>query len=95
MFAVIILLIVLVIYIAKRVKLSEKTKERIVKLKASVFWNPMIRYYILNSLKLSMTGFVVFKGIDSDGLGDYVIAILLLIILNAMPIIFYRVLRQK
>ena len=64
------------------------------KLKASFFWNPMIRYYILNSLKLSMTGFIVFKAKDS-GPGDYVIAILLLIILNSMPIIFYKVLRQN
>ena len=86
-FAVIILLIVLAIYIAKTVELSEKSKERIMKLKASVFWNPIIRYYILNSLKLSMTGFIVFKAKDS-GPGDYVIAILLLIILNSMPIIF-------
>ena len=64
------------------------------KLKTNVFWNPIVRYYILNSLKLSITGFMVFKVSDS-GPGDYFIAILMLVILNAMPIIFGIVLKQN
>jgi len=93
-FVIIVLIVILVIYIAKRVKLSEKTKERIKGLKTKVFWNPIVRYLVLNSLKLSMTALVVFKASDS-GPGDYIVSIVLLLVLNLAPIAFFKALDRN
>ena len=94
LFAVLILVILLGIFIFRRISRSEKAKARLRNLKAKVFWNPIIRYLILNSLKLSMTAFVSFK-VSGTGLADISTSIALLIILNISPIIFYKAMKQS
>lgn len=59
-FLIIILMLVAIILISRRVKVSDKNRERIKKLKRKIFFNPIVRYLLLNSLKLNMSGFVVF-----------------------------------
>ena len=87
LFLLLILVILLVIFIYKRINLSDKAKERVKNLKAKVFWNPIIRYLILNSLKLSMTAFVAFK--VTSATGDIASSVGLVIVVNFAPIAFY------
>ena len=63
-------------------------------LKAKVFWNPIIRYLILNSLKLTMTALVALK-VNKDGLTDLSSAIGIVAMLNLAPIIFYCTVRAN
>lgn len=68
-------------------KLSEKSKERFRSLKSRVFYNPISRYSLLNSLKFNLAALVVFTSPDNNA-GNIVIAVLTFIALNAVPVIF-------
>ena len=94
LFAVLILVIVVIIVIAKRIKLSDRRRQQMHNLKAKVFWNPIIRYLILNSLKLTMTALVAFK-VNKDRLTDLSSAIGIVAMLNLAPIIFYCTVRAN
>ena len=59
-FAFIIALVLVFIYLRKRCKLSNKNKERYERIKSKVFWNPFIRYLFLNALKLNLSAMVAF-----------------------------------
>jgi len=61
LFILILFLLILVIVLVKRSNPSPKCRERAKKMKRLVFFNPIIRYLVLNSLKLNMAGFMVFK----------------------------------
>jgi len=92
-FALLLVTIIIVIFISKRVSLKEKAKERVKSLKTKVFWNPIIRYLTLNSLKLSMTAIVVQKTLQK-AVGDTTSSIVLLVVLNGAPLIFCIVVRR-
>ena len=86
-------LIVLAVYIFKRVQLSEKGRQRIKKLKLMVFYNPIIRYLTLNSLKLNMAALMPLKMITDAPAGDILTGIAIFLVINAAAIKFYFVLR--
>ena len=65
-FAVLIAIVLLAVYLCKRFTCSAKCKTGVRKLKQKVFWNPFIRYIFLNSMKLNMATFVVFKSMKAD-----------------------------
>ena len=60
-FIIIIALLVMVFFVSRYSRLSGKTHERINKVKRVIFWNPMIRYTMLNALKLYISALVIFK----------------------------------
>lgn len=91
-FVLIIGIILLLIYCRKRVKLSEKNKQRIQNLRYKVFWNAIIRYLFLNSLKLNMSAFVVLKASKVTGGLDIAVAVLMVLALNSVPIVLSRLL---
>ena len=66
LFGLLLLIVIAVIFIVRRVKTSPKCRERVKKIKRSVFFNPIIRYMILNSLKLNMSALLAVKA-ASDG----------------------------
>ena len=54
----ILVIVVAIIIVFKRIQTSPKCRDRVVKVKRAVFFNPIIRYVILNSLKLDIMAFV-------------------------------------
>ena len=82
----VILVIVVIAYkLVKRTTMSDKCKKVFRKLRRLVLWNPVIRYYLLNFLKFNLTGMVVLAGLRK-GDGEIPVAILLLLVVNAVPI---------
>ena len=49
------------IYVARRVKISDKNKKRLNDLKQKIFYNAFIRFFLLNALKFHMTAFIIMK----------------------------------
>ena len=81
-------LILIVLFVIKRTKLSNRCRNCANKHKKLVLYNPIIRYLILNALKLNMAGLVALKTIP-DKPKDLMVAILIVILLNGAPVIFY------
>mmetsp|Transcript_20732 Transcript_20732/g.25371 ORF Transcript_20732/g.25371 Transcript_20732/m.25371 type:complete len:301 (-) Transcript_20732:1007-1909(-) len=86
-FVLIIIMLVAVIVISRRVKFSDKCRERVKKLKQKVFYNPIIRYLLLNSLKLNMSGLIVFKTAGATK-EDIAVAVAIIALVNGAPLMF-------
>ena len=86
LFLLLIILIVIIVIIASRTQCSEKSKERMKKLKSKVFFNPIIRYLLLNSLKLNISAFVVMASPQKTGT-DVSIAAATLTVINLAPLV--------
>ena len=86
LFTFFILILVVVILLLQRVKCSPKMKEKVHGLKRKVFYNPIIRYLLLNSLKLNLSAFMAFATPDKNA-ADILIALVVLCIVNIAPII--------
>ena len=90
-----ILIVAVVVYISCRNKpLSEKNRERVKTLKRKLLYNPVIRYFLLNSLKFNYSALCVFKQADA-GAGSYFVAVLLLILINICPLVLSRILYKN
>ena len=74
--------------------MSEKSIERIDKIKQMVFYNPIIRYLLLNSLKLNFSAFIVFRP-PIGSAWDIVLGLAIMILINAAPIFFFYVLHKN
>ena len=83
-FLVIILILVLVLWVCKKAKVDQKWHDRIKNFKSKVFYNPIIRYFLLNALKLNMSA-IVSMSLSSDST-DVAIAIALLVAINIIPV---------
>ena len=95
-FVLLILVIVLLVTIKRKCKnLSEKNKERIEKVKLSVFWNPIIRYTFLNCLKLNttaMTGLFLVLTTDSTQIA---VSSVIFATMCIVPFIYSRILYKN
>lgn len=60
-FFVVIVLVLVIVIVAKRINNSPKCLEIIKKIKRSIFFNPIIRYIVLNSLKFDLQALVAIK----------------------------------
>ena len=93
-FAFIILVVLLLLYLRKKCKtLSDKNKKRFENLKSKIFWNPFIRYTLLNALKLNMSAMTTYKVNINDGVNVGVASFILLVFLMlplGYSIILYR-----
>ena len=74
--------------------LSLKSKERIKWLKDKVFYNPLIRYSLLNAMNYNMAAMTAFVNNNGEQ-RQVIIAILLLIVNNVLPIVYARILIKK
>ena len=74
--------------------LSLKSKERIKWLKDKVFYNPLIRYSLLNAMNYNMAAMTAFVNNNGEQ-RQVIIAILLLIVNNVLPIVYARILIEK
>ena len=73
----------------------DKCKERIQTLKRKVKYNPLIRYLLLNSLKFNYSAMcVLFVKHDEADIWSKLSASLMLLFINACPILLMYVLRK-
>ena len=86
LFVIIMLIIIALVIIVKRSNPSPKCRERVTKYRRFVFFNPIIRYLVLNAVKLNMSGFVVFKLMGETS--DLAVAIAILVMTNGAPLVF-------
>ena len=79
---------------SRRIKFPNKCVQKFNDLKNKVFYNALIRYAFLNSLKINMIAQFYFKVFQEDSLGtsERIFAILLFILMNLIPIILTKVL---
>ena len=95
-FILIILIVILLVYAKKKCKnLSQKNKERVEKLKLSIFWNPIIRYTFLNCNKLNttaMSGLIL--GLTANK-NQVIVSSLILAFMTALPFIYMRILYKN
>ena len=86
-----IIVIVILLCLARKYGLPPKVKNLADKIKAKIFWNAIIRYLLLNALKLNMSGFVALK--LSTGLNiDMMIAVVIIAMINFVPLKFFFIL---
>ena len=64
--AFILIVVIIIILVAWRIKKSPKCHERINKIKRALFFNPIIRFMVLNALKLDIQAFIAIKAADGD-----------------------------
>ena len=88
------LIILIVTCIARKYSLSDKNKERCLKLKQKFFFNPLLRFTFLNTLKwslLSLVAFTTLKGSDSS----VAIGVVIFLVLLALPFFFAKVVHKN
>ena len=93
-FVAIVLVIVIIIFIARRVELSDKRKAQVKNLKTKVFWNPIVRYLQLNSMKLYMSS-IVAMNVASKSTADLGSSIAILTLLICTPLVFWVTLSRN
>ena len=92
LFFVSIMLITLVLVVLmNRVKFSDKTKDRIRRLQSKMFYNPVIRYLMLNALKLNMASLLVLSVMSNDT-AELIFSGLMLLAMNIFPLVFLKIL---
>ena len=91
---ILILTIGLLKLLSRRIKFPNRCVQKFNDLKNKVFYNALIRYAFLNSLKINMIAQFYFKVFQEDSLGtsERIFAILLFILMNLIPIILTKVL---
>lgn len=91
-FAFFILLIIVVVILARRVTCSEKCRGRVNNLKQKVFYNPVIRYIILNSLKFNMSGIMAISAFmtgEEPSISNMLVGVAIITLTNlVVPIVF-------
>ena len=84
MLLLILVTVILVKYSDSCCRLSKKAKERVKWLKQKVFFNPLIRYSLLNTLKWNLVALTAFTTLKGSTI-ELVIGVLLYIALNCLP----------
>ena len=91
LFGIFILVMIALVYLCRNTRLSEANKKRLADLKKKIFFNMLIRYSLLNALKLNLTALM---GITASGL-EKLPSIALLVVLNLLPFVYSYVLIRK
>ena len=96
-FAIVIisLLIFVIVKIMRRCKLSPKNQRRVQKLSSLVFYNPLIRFIMLYSMKLNVTSLMAIKRWQMIDLGEKFTATLSLAFLFVFPVICAKFLHKN
>ena len=81
-------------YFANKYALSEKVRELFDDLKSILLYNPLIRYTMLNCLKLNNTGMVAFIGL-STGIVQFSLSVLIVTVMTTLPIIYAVIVYKK
>ena len=91
LFALIIAIALIVFFLCKKTN----CKARLIRHKHKIFWNPIIRYFYLNALKLYLAGFLVFKLAQNVvEISKLLQAIGMVTVINVAVYLFYRALKK-
>ena len=93
--AFIVLVVVLIIIGGRKCHCSQKNQARVKSIKQKIFFNPIIRYLLLNALKLNFVSLVVFKSTKERTLKEISVSVVTFAVVNISPIIFLYVLRKN
>ena len=93
-FTLVIVIILLLTVFRKKLRCSEKNKERINKIKRKIFWNSLLRYLVLNGLKFFLAAFLVIRN-SPDEKAAINKAITMLVFLCLAPLVISFVLFWK
>ena len=88
---IILLIFILIIRFLCGNKMSEANRSRLESIKSKLFYNPLIRYAFLNSLKFNFTAVTTFQQATNDSI-QLIIAIIFFIAASIIPLILSRVL---
>ena len=92
LFMLLILIVVGFVKCARR--LSMKCRERITDCKRRIFFNPLIRFTYLNSLKFNIVAMGTISGLN-EGPSEIIQAVLILLTFNLLPILYSCILKKK
>ena len=87
--AILIIILYLICFCSK-VK-SKENSHRLQNLRSKLFYNPLIRYAILNSLKFNLTAVTTFQ-LAANDLVQVTTAVSLLVLINGIPLVLSRTL---
>ena len=74
--------------------MTETNMERVKRWKSKIFYNPIIRYLFLSSLKINMISMVAFRRASGDAV-SVLMATVLLLAITAVPIFFAKLLHNN
>ena len=94
-FLLIILVVVAAMIIVKKRGASQKCQKLLKSVKKKIFFNPIVRYMILNCLKLSISGVLSLKAAAILGDASLIVPILLVAVITLTPVVFFKVLYQN
>ena len=93
-FILVILIILALVWAFRRIKLSEKNQERFEKIKGKIFFNALIRYSLLNAIKLNLIAMFSLSSGDVTGTKKATM-VLLLVILALLPLVYTWAVHKK
>ena len=79
---------------SKRFNFSPKAKERIRRLKNKIFYNPLIRYSLLNTMSYNMIAMTAFANAHDEA-KQVTLAVIILISINLLPLFYARLLYKR
>ena len=89
-FLVLIGLVITIVFVSRKTELSPKNKERLDKLKNNIFYNAIVRFFFLNTLKFNMSSMVVLVKESSSASSTFVAALLLICFSVIVPLALIR-----
>ena len=92
---VVTLLILFLVWVCRKLKVNLKCYERIQSIKSKIFYNSIIRYFFLGSLKLNLNAMTALKFYSASETGERITAIAILLMINLVPLILSRILYKK
>ena len=93
-FLLIIIIVILILSVLRRRSLSEKWQMRFKQLKQKVFYNSIIRYFIINYLKFNFLSAAILATSPERNNADFILAIIAFICINSMPLVFCFILHR-
>ena len=94
LFFLALIVIAVIIVCCKKKEWSEKNQERIENLKRKIKYNPVIRYFLLNSIKFNYSALCVLKQ-SNAGVWSQVTAVLMLGFINLCPLVLSAILYKR
>ena len=94
LFAGIILIVVIATFIIKKTGYQGKVKTRVEQFKKRLFYNILIEYVLLNSLKYFIMAFTAFRLKGSD-IGSITIAVIILLLYLVLSVLFTCLLHMR
>lgn len=94
-FCGLILIVAVLVFVMRKVKLSEKNRERLTNIKRTLFFNAMIRYTLLSANKLNMSAFVGIQAFSDGETSATAFSFVILVAMVVFPILYFKILYKN